>query len=110
MRMKIMGLAFLLASCSSTDFGMNQMVQSKNIGISAVAGQPDTYQIEVLNVKDADWDGGNPEDRAKVVDFFLKDQCASTKVISDTPVPSGTYPFTTKARLKHTLLVRCTPK
>lgn len=102
--------ALLTTACSSTDFGMNQMVNTKNISISAVAGQPHTYQVDVMNVKDLDWDGDNPNDRQKVIDFFLRDQCASTEIISDTPVPSGTYPFTTKRRIKHSMTVRCTPK
>lgn len=102
--------ALLTTACSSTDFGMNQQVASKNISISAVAGQPGTYQIEVLNVTDFDWDGDRPEDRQKAVNFFLGKQCSSTQIISDTPVPSGTYPFTTKPRIKHTMLVKCQPR
>ncbi len=86
------------------------MVQNKTIGISAVAGQPNTYQIDVLNVWDGDWDGGKPEDRKKVADFFLRQQCSSMEILSDTPVPSGTYAFTSKQRVKHTMLVRCMPK
>lgn len=110
MRLLIVAVAALLTACSSTQFGMNQQVAAKNISISAVAGHSDTYQVEVLNLKDFDWDGGKPEDRQKVVDFFLSKQCGTTQVISDTPVPSGTYTFTSKPRIKHTMIVKCQPR
>lgn len=110
MRLLIVAVAALLTACSSTQFGMNQQAAAKNISISAVAGQPDTYQIEVLNVADFDWDGDRPEDRQKVVTFFLGKQCSSTQIISDTPVPSGTYTFTSKPRIKHTMIVKCQPR
>lgn len=110
MRALTLAATFLLTACASTEFGMNQMVQTKNISIAAVPGQSNTYQIEVLNTVDAGWDGGNPQDRQKVVNFFLGSQCAFTNTLSDTPVPSGTYTFTTKARVKHTMMVQCIPK
>ena len=93
--------------CSATKFGMNEMVKTGNIGFDEVDAGKGLYRVIVLNAIDFDWDGGDRVDRDKVVAHFLADKCKATQVLSDVPLELGTYTFTTKKKIKHSMTVQC---
>ncbi|MES2401858.1 MAG: hypothetical protein V4573_17840 [Pseudomonadota bacterium] len=97
----------LLAGCASTQFGMGQLVQTGNVGLDEVDAAKGLYRVTVMNTTDFDWDGGKREDREKAVAYLLGDKCTRTEVVSDVPLEMGTYTFTAKPRVKHSMTVRC---
>lgn len=99
--------AAVLGGCASTQFGMNQLVATGNIGLEEVDATQGLYRVTVLNTVDFDWDGGSRRDREKAVQFLIGDRCERTEILSDVPLPMGSYSFTSKARTKYSLTVRC---
>lgn len=97
----------MLAGCAGTKFGMGQMVQTGNVGFDEIDAGKGLYRVTVMNTTDFDWDGGKREDRDKAVAYLLADKCARTEVLSDVPLEMGTYTFTSKPRVKHSMTVRC---
>jgi hypothetical protein len=96
-----------LSGCAGTGMHYNDLVGSGNVTIDELDANAGTYRVGVLNTVDFGWNGGSRQDREKVVDHFFKDRCKSTEILSDNPVQMGTYNFTTKPRIKHSMVVRC---
>lgn len=103
-------VAVTLAGCAGTGMHYSDLMNTGNITIDEADAAAGTYRVAVMNTTDFGWDGGDRKDREKVVAHFFADKCAKTEILSDNPLQLGTYTFTTKPRIKHSMVVRCIPK
>lgn len=111
MRAAFIGFAIAsLAGCAGSNAHYTDLLNTGNVSIDEIDHAAGTYRVAVMNTVDFGWNGGSRADREKVVEHFFSKRCSATEILSDNPLELGTYTFTTVPRVKHTMVVRCTPR
>lgn len=103
-------VSVVLLGCAGTGVHYTGLLNSGNLTVDEVNPAAGTYRVSVMNTTDFGWDGGDRADREKAIAHVFADKCARTEILSDNPLQIGTYTFTTKPRVKHSMVVRCTPR
>lgn len=106
----VLALATSLGGCAGSNLHYTELLNSGNVTVDEIDPAAGTYRVAVMNTVDFGWDGGSRSDREKVVNHFFANKCSAIDIVSDNPLQLGTYTFTTKPRVKHSMVVRCTPK
>lgn len=99
-----------LVGCAGTGVHYTGLMNTGNLTVDEVDPAAGTYRVAVMNTTDFGWDGGDRADREKAIAHVFADKCTKTEILSDNSLQIGTYTFTTKPRVKHSMVVRCTPK
>lgn len=97
----------ILAGCAA---GSESWVDSQfgsGITLDDVDASNGLYRVTVMNNVDFGWSGDNPEDRLRVAKIAMKRVCADANLVSEVPIPMGTYLLGSRERIKYSMTMRC---
>ncbi|MFJ0455678.1 hypothetical protein [Bordetella bronchiseptica] len=98
----------LLAGCApGSDAWVNAQYGSDGISVDEVDATKGLYRVSVMNTVDFGWNGDNPEDRQRVAKVAMKQICQDAALVSEVPIPMGSYLLGSRERIKYSMTMRC---
>lgn len=100
--------AAMLAGCApGSDAWVNAQYGSDGITLDEVDASKGLYRVSVMNTVDFGWNGDNPADRQRVAKVAMKKICSDAALVSEVPIPMGSYLLGSRERIKYSMTMRC---
>jgi len=95
----------VLAGCTQAQ-ELNIMRDDRRVVVEASSSEKFDYVVKVRNEMAGYYDFDKKEDRVRVANDYLKDQCPGLKVIEERKVITGEY-ITGSPSITYSLLIKC---